>query len=90
MSFLRSREQVAPKGIGKSVRRREDARLLTAALGVPAASVRVVSGDIGGNFGIRNNTCPEFVLAAWAARRVGRPVKWSCERRDAFATRAGL
>jgi carbon-monoxide dehydrogenase large subunit len=46
----------------------------------------VVSGDVGGNFGIRNNTCPEFVLVAWAAKRVGRPVKWVCERREAFLT----
>ncbi len=68
---------------GGVVRQRDD---IAAALGVPTEAVRVVSGDIGGNFGIRNNTCPEFVLVAWAARRVGRPVKWSCERRDAFAT----
>jgi len=45
-----------------------------------------VSGDVGGNFGIRNSTCPEFALVAWAARRVGRPVKWICDRHDAFAT----
>ena len=64
------------------VRQRDD---IAAVLGAPAAAVRVVSGDIGGNFGIRNNTCPEFALVAWAAKRVGRPVKWSCERRDAFA-----
>jgi carbon-monoxide dehydrogenase large subunit len=57
-----------------------------AVLGVPSAAVRVVSGDIGGNVGIRNNTYPEFALVAWAAKRIGRPIKWSCERRDAFAT----
>jgi aerobic carbon-monoxide dehydrogenase large subunit len=68
---------------GGVVRQRDD---IAAVLGVPAAAVRVVSGDVGGNFGIRNNTCPEFALVAWAARRIGRPVKWSCERRDAFAT----
>jgi carbon-monoxide dehydrogenase large subunit len=38
------------------------------------------------NFGIRNNSCLEFALVAWAAKRVGRPVKWVCERRDAFLT----
>ena len=68
---------------GGVVRQRDD---IAAVLGVPTAAVRVVSGDIGGNFGIRNNTYPEFALVAWAAKRVGRPVKWSCERRDAFAT----
>src|SRR6516225_11757809 len=68
---------------GGVVRQRDD---IAAALGVPAAAMRVVSGDVGGNFGIRNNTYPELVLVAWAARRIGRPVKWTCERRDAFAT----
>jgi carbon-monoxide dehydrogenase large subunit len=53
---------------------------------MPKEAVRVVSGDVGGNFGIRNNTCPEFVLVAWAAKRVGRPVNWVCDRRDAFLT----
>src|SRR5262252_1403601 len=68
---------------GGVVRQRDD---IAAALGVPAAAVRVISGDVGGNFGIRNNTYPELALVAWAARRIGRPVKWTCERRDAFAT----
>jgi carbon-monoxide dehydrogenase large subunit len=68
---------------GGVVRQRDD---IAAILGVPAAAVRVVSGDVGGNFGIRNNTYPELSLVAWAARRVGCPVKWTCERRDAFAT----
>ena len=64
-------------------RQRDD---IAAMLGVPPAEVRVVSGDVGGNFGIRNSTCPEFALVAWAARRVGRPVKWTCDRHDAFAS----
>ncbi|MBO0735968.1 MAG: xanthine dehydrogenase family protein molybdopterin-binding subunit [Alphaproteobacteria bacterium] len=67
---------------GGVVRQRDD---IAAVLGVSAAAIRVVSGDIGGNFGIRNNTYPELALVAWAARRIGRPVKWLCERRDAFA-----
>jgi carbon-monoxide dehydrogenase large subunit len=68
---------------GGVVRQRDD---IAGALGVPKDAVRVVSGDVGGNFGIRNNTCPEFALVAWAAKRVGRPVKWVCERREAFLT----
>jgi carbon-monoxide dehydrogenase large subunit len=68
---------------GGVVRQRDD---IAAVLGVPPAAIRVVSGDVGGNFGIRNNTYPELALVAWAAKRVGRPVKWICERRDAFAT----
>jgi carbon-monoxide dehydrogenase large subunit len=67
---------------GGVVRQRDD---IAAVLGVPPGLVRVVSGDVGGNFGIRNSTCPEFALVAWVARRVGRPVKWTCERHDAFA-----
>jgi aerobic carbon-monoxide dehydrogenase large subunit len=66
---------------GGVIRQRDD---IAGALGVAKDAVRIVSGDVGGNFGIRNNTCPEFVLAAWAAKRVGRPVKWTCDRHDAF------
>jgi aerobic carbon-monoxide dehydrogenase large subunit len=51
---------------------------------VPPERVRVTSGDVGGNFGTRNAFYPEFALVAWASRRVGRPVKWTCERQEAF------
>jgi aerobic carbon-monoxide dehydrogenase large subunit len=54
------------------------------ALGVPERAVRVLARDVGGNFGTRNSCYPEFALVAWAARRVGRPVKWTGERREAF------
>jgi carbon-monoxide dehydrogenase large subunit len=54
------------------------------ALGVPESAVRVVARDVGGNFGTRNSCYPEFALVAWAARRLGRPVKWTGERREAF------
>ena len=59
---------------------------IAGALGVPEASVRVVTRDLGGNYGARNNLYPEFALVAWAARRTGRPVKWTCERTEAFLT----
>jgi carbon-monoxide dehydrogenase large subunit len=68
---------------GGVIRQRDD---IAGTLGVGKDAVRVISGDVGGNFGIRNNTCPEFVLVAWAAKRVGRPVKWISERREAFLT----
>ena len=55
-------------------------------LGVPAADVRVECGDVGGNFGTRNAFYPEFALVVWAAKRLGRPVKWTCERSEAFAS----
>ena len=46
--------------------------------------VRVECGDVGGNFGTRNAFFPEFALVVWAAKRLGRPVKWTCERSEAF------
>jgi aerobic carbon-monoxide dehydrogenase large subunit len=54
------------------------------ALGVPESAVRVVARDVGGNFGTRNSCYPEFALVAWAARHLGRPVKWTADRREAF------
>ena len=70
-------------GSGGAVRHKAD---LARVLGVAESAVRVVAGDVGGNFGTRNSFYPEFALVAWAARRVGRPVKWTCTRREALAT----
>ena len=53
-------------------------------LGVPAERVRVLCRDMGGNFGTRNLFYPEYALLAWAARRLGLPVKWTCERHKSF------
>ena len=68
-------------GAGGAVRPRND---LVAVLGVTEAEVRMVMHDVGGNFGTRGAFNPEFALVVWAARRVGRPVKWTCERSEAF------
>jgi aerobic carbon-monoxide dehydrogenase large subunit len=68
-------------GMGGAVRPRDD---LAAVLDVAAQNVRVVMHDVGGNFGTRGAFSPEFALVVWAARRVGRPVKWTCERHEAF------
>ena len=70
-------------GSGGSVRLKTD---LAEVLGVPEAAVRVVAQDVGGNYGTRNSSYPEFPLVVWAAKRLGRPVKWTCERREAFLT----
>src|SRR5262249_38128508 len=70
-------------GSGGAVRLKTDLALM---LDVPPQSVRVLMDDIGGNFGTRGMIYPEFALVAWAARRVGRPVKWTCERHEAFAS----
>ena len=55
-------------------------------LGVPRSAVRVVARDIGGNYGTRNSCYPEQALVAWAARRLGRPVKWTGDRRESMLT----
>jgi carbon-monoxide dehydrogenase large subunit len=57
---------------------------LAQVLGVPPEQVRVLCRDMGGNFGTRNLFYPEYAVLAWAARRVGRPVKWTCERHESF------
>jgi carbon-monoxide dehydrogenase large subunit len=46
--------------------------------------IRVIAGDVGGGFGTKGWQYPEHRLVLWAARKIGRPVKWSCERREAI------
>jgi carbon-monoxide dehydrogenase large subunit len=70
-------------GSGGVVRQKHE---LAAILGVPDKDVRVECGDVGGNYGTRNAFYPEFALVVWAAKRLGRPVKWTCERSEAFAS----
>jgi aerobic carbon-monoxide dehydrogenase large subunit len=70
-------------GSGGIVRQKKE---LAAILGVPFESVRVVAHEIGGNFGTRNSFFPEFALVVWGSRRVGRPVKWTAERHEAFVS----
>ncbi len=52
--------------------------------GVPAEKMRVKCEEVGGGFGMRNWVYPEFVLALWAARVIGKPVRWTSERTEAF------
>ncbi len=54
------------------------------ALGVPPAALRFVAPDVGGGFGAKNFIYPEHVLIPWAAKRVGRPVKWIASRSEVF------
>jgi aerobic carbon-monoxide dehydrogenase large subunit len=53
-------------------------------LGLAPEQIRVVAGDVGGNFGTRNSAYPEFALIAWAARRLRRSVKWTADRTVSF------
>jgi aerobic carbon-monoxide dehydrogenase large subunit len=57
---------------------------LALVLGVPVEKVRCACEEMGGNFGTRNFFYPEYALLPWAARRLGRPVKWTCERSESF------
>jgi carbon-monoxide dehydrogenase large subunit len=65
-------------------------RLLMGAfvLGVPEHKLRVIAPDVGGGFGSKIFLYPEEVTVAWAARKLGRPVKWTAERRESFVTDA--
>jgi carbon-monoxide dehydrogenase large subunit len=53
-------------------------------LGLSPAAVRFVAPDVGGGFGAKNFVYPEHVLTLWAAKRVGRPVKWIATRSEVF------
>jgi aerobic carbon-monoxide dehydrogenase large subunit len=55
-------------------------------LDIPETHLRVVSGDVGGSFGMKGNYFPEYQLALLAAREFGRPVKWICERSEGMLT----
>jgi aerobic carbon-monoxide dehydrogenase large subunit len=68
---------------GGVVRERET---LAKVLGVPAEECRALCGDMGGNFGTRNTFFPEYALLPWAARKVGRPVKWYGDRTECFVS----
>ncbi|MBM3486533.1 MAG: xanthine dehydrogenase family protein molybdopterin-binding subunit [Alphaproteobacteria bacterium] len=70
-------------GSGGTVRHKRE---IAHVLGVPLEAVRVLAQDVGGNYGTRNALYPEFPLVAWAARRVGRPVKWTADRTECLLT----
>ena len=54
------------------------------ALKVAPERVRVVCPDVGGAFGLRTNVYPEQLAVVWAAKRLGRPVKWTSDRGESF------
>ena len=53
---------------------------------VPQSHLRVITGEVGGSFGMRSGAYPEHALVLWAAKRLGRPVKWTSDRREGFVT----
>jgi aerobic carbon-monoxide dehydrogenase large subunit len=63
--------------------------VISAFIGIaPENKLRVIAPDVGGGFGSKIFIYPEEVVCLWAARRVGRPVKWVAERSEAFLTDA--
>ncbi len=50
----------------------------------PEHKLRVIAPDVGGGFGSKIFIYPEEVVALWASKRVGRPVKWTADRSEAF------
>ena len=56
--------------------------LATSVFNVPESAVRVVCHDVGGGFGAKGWQYVEHRLTLWAARKLGRPVKWTCERSE--------
>ena len=56
---------------------------LSKIMGVEADKLRVLTGNVGGSFGMKG-VYPEYVCALYAAKALGRPVKWTDERSDSF------
>jgi carbon-monoxide dehydrogenase large subunit len=53
-------------------------------MGVPADKIRVLTGNVGGSFGMKFSNYPEYVCVLFAAKVLGRPVKWTDERSESF------
>ncbi len=51
---------------------------------LPEDRMRVITPDVGGGFGMKIFAYPEYVMVLYAARRLGRPVKWIGQRSEAF------
>src|SRR6267378_3919182 len=57
---------------------------LSAVLGVPPEKIRVIAEEVSGGFGVRFNVYPEYCAALFAAKKLGRPVKWTGTRSEVF------
>ena len=65
-------------------------RLLMTAfvLGLPEHKVRVIAPDVGGGFGSKIYLYAEETVCVWASKFINRPIKWTCDRSEAFLTDA--
>ena len=68
-------------GSGGAVRQKAE---VAQVLHIEPGDIRVLSFDVGGNFGTRNRLYVEFGLVLWASRKLGRPVKFTATRSEAF------
>src|SRR5258708_11158633 len=68
-------------GSGGVVRQKHE---LASVLDVPPGRIRALSPAAGPNLDTPHPLYPEFALVAWASRRIARPIKWTCERHEAF------
>lgn len=59
---------------------------LAAAMGVKPAQMRLVTGHVGGSFGMKASVFPEYVALLHAARMLKRPVKWTDQRSESFVS----
>ena len=59
---------------------------LAEVLRLPPERIQLAAPDVGGGFGMKNFLYPEWVLVLWAARRLGRPIKWVAERGEEFVS----
>jgi aerobic carbon-monoxide dehydrogenase large subunit len=55
-------------------------------LHIPETQLRVVAGEVGGSFGMKGGHYPEYAMALWASRKIGRPIKWIAERGEGILT----
>ena len=60
------------------------ATLANAIFGVAPEKIRVVSDDVGGSFGMKGAAYSEAICVMYAARKLGRPVKWCADRSESF------
>ncbi len=70
-------------GSGGAVRQKGE---LAKILNIAPETLRVLSFDVGGNFGTRNRLYVEFGLVLWASKKLGRPVKFTATRSESFLT----
>jgi aerobic carbon-monoxide dehydrogenase large subunit len=58
--------------------------LLGSIMGVPVEKLHILTGNVGGSFGMKASAYPEYVCLLHAARTLGQPVKWTDERSESF------